>query len=99
GLNQPTSVPVPLVTGGVAPESQIVSKNGDTKRRTSAAATSRTHASTAPRRSPAPAVGWLSIASTIDMDIFDGATLIGNSRTPGIKLAVGTHALSRRNDA
>ena len=99
GLNQPTSAPVPPVTGRVAPESHIVSENDATKRRRSAAATGRTPAGIAPRRSPASTVGWLSIASTIDMDIFDGAKLLGNSRTPGITLAAGTHALELVNDA
>jgi len=42
--------------------------------------------------------GWLSIGSTLDIDIFERGVLIGTSRTPRIMLEAGPHVLEFVNE-
>ena len=52
----------------------------------------------APFQAGAVATGWLSMASAIDVDIFEGGVLVGSSRTPRIMLEAGSHTLEFVNE-
>ena len=52
----------------------------------------------APFQAGAVATGWLSVASAIDLDIFERGVLVGNTRTPRILLEAGSHTLEFVNE-
>jgi hypothetical protein len=52
----------------------------------------------APMPSNAPAWGWMTIASPVELDIFENGALIGTSRSRQIMLEAGPHALDLVNE-
>jgi hypothetical protein len=42
---------------------------------------------------PAPAGGWVAVMASIELQVFDGESLVGSSRNPRIMLTPGTHTL------
>jgi hypothetical protein len=48
---------------------------------------------TADPAAPATAVGWVAVMASIELQVYDGESLVGSSRNPRITLTPGTHAL------
>ncbi len=48
---------------------------------------------------PAPAVGWVTISAAIELQVYEGDSLIGSSRNQRIMLMPGPHALRLTNSA
>jgi hypothetical protein len=52
----------------------------------------------APLPSTAPGTGWVTIASPLEMDVFEGDALVGTSRTPRLMLFEGLRTLDLVNE-
>jgi hypothetical protein len=52
----------------------------------------------APLQSTAPATGWVTIASPLELDVFEGDALVGTSRTPRLMLFEGQRTLDLVNE-
>lgn len=55
-------------------------------------------AAAAPSATPAPAVGSVTITSPIDVQLFEGQTLVGSSRSARLFLAAGSHTITAVNN-
>ena len=75
---------VPNISRALPPRRQLVNRGGAQLRET-----------VQPVSIPA---GWLSIASAIDVDVFDGGVLVGSSRMPRIMLEAGLRTLELVNE-
>jgi hypothetical protein len=52
----------------------------------------------APMQSSAPAWGWMTIASPVELDVFENGALLGTSRSRRIMLEAGPHSLELVNE-
>jgi len=52
-----------------------------------------------PAQAPAAGVGWVAISAAIELQVFEGDSLIGSSRNPRIMLMPGRHVLRLANTA
>src|SRR4029077_21269042 len=50
-------------------------------------------------REVSPQSAWISIASPVDVQLFEGGRLLGSSQTDRIMVPSGTHQLEHLNDA
>ena len=87
-------------TIGVAPgEYALVLRRGEAQvRQTVVVAGGATVSVVAPFQPSSVAAGWLSVASKVDLDIFERGLLVGSSRTPRILLEAGPHTLEFVNE-
>jgi hypothetical protein len=53
----------------------------------------------APFQAGGPASGWITVSSPVELDVFEGGTLVGTTRTSQIMLEAGPHTLQLVNEA
>ena len=94
----------PITIGNLAPgeHAVVVSANGDSVTQSvtiEAGMTSSLIVPIARARDVAAVSGWISIASPIDVQLFEGGRLLGSSQTDRIMVPSGTHQLELVNEA
>jgi hypothetical protein len=95
--------PSPVTVEGLTPGSHMVTVEGQLGAVTQEVtiASGVTSALVVPLNAPpsAPVSGWISIASALDVQIFEKGQLLGTNRTAKIMAAVGRHDLDIVNEA
>jgi hypothetical protein len=90
----------PKTLGGLAPGRYriVLRREGREVQHKVSVGRGATVALVAPLESSSSSAGWVSIASPLEMDVFEHGVLVGTSRSPRIMLEAGLHSLELVNE-